>query len=132
MATYARKGETSLLDVRIELLNENAIETSPTRQVFRTVSAILALVRVSTLVLYSSVSSQRWPNQDKMIKNKDSVELSEYCFNMCEVSKTVIHGKNADDLSEPMRTALEDLGRCVDLALVLSTSLQATPELYRK
>jgi len=57
-----------------------------------------------------------------MIKNKDSVELSEYCFNMCEVLKTVIYGKNADDLSEPVRRALEDLGRCVDLALALSTS----------
>ena len=37
-----------------------------------------------------------------MIKNKDSVELSEYCFNMCEVLKTVIYGKNVDDLSEPV------------------------------
>ena len=121
MATHARKGGTSLLDVRIDLLNKNASEPSPARQIFRTVSAILALVRVSTLVQRSSVSSQRWPNQDKMIKNKDSVDLSEDCFNMCEVLKTVIHGKDADDLSEPVMTALEDLGRCVDLALVLST-----------
>ena len=79
----------SFLADRIDLPNKNAIETSPAMQVFRTVSAILTLVRVSTLVLRSSVSSQKWPDQDKMIRNKDSVELSEYRFNVCEVLKTV-------------------------------------------
>jgi len=67
-----------------------------------------------------------------MANNKDSVELSEYCFNVCEVLKTVIHGKDPDDLSEPVRTGLEDLGRYVDLVLVPSTSPQTTPGLYGK
>jgi len=58
-----------------------------------------------------------------MIKHKYSVELSEFCFNVCEVLKTVMYGQNLDDLSEYVRNvALGDLGRCVNLALVLSTS----------
>jgi len=54
--------------------------------------------------------------------NIKDVELSEYCFDVCEVLKTAIHGKKEDDLSEPVRMALEDLGRCVDLALALFTT----------
>lgn len=49
-----------------------------------------------------------------MIDNRDSVELSDYCFNVCEVLKTAIQGKSVDNLDEPVRKALEDLERCVD------------------
>jgi hypothetical protein len=49
-----------------------------------------------------------------MIDNKDSVQLSEYCFNVCETLKTAIQGRNADDLNGPVRAILEDLERCVD------------------
>ena len=49
-----------------------------------------------------------------MINNKDFVQLSEYFFDVCEMLKTAIQGKNIDDLNEPVRTALEDLERCVD------------------
>ena len=48
-----------------------------------------------------------------MIDDKDSVQLSEYCFNVCEVLKTAIQGTNADSLNVSVRVALEDLGRCV-------------------
>lgn len=41
----------SLLEGRVDALNRDAIETSPVKQVFKTVSATLALVRVSALVL---------------------------------------------------------------------------------
>jgi len=143
MAMRTRKREVSFFDVRIKLLNKSTFDVRikllnkstievPAIEVFTTVGDILALVRVSSRVLHLSVSTQRWPNQDKMINNKDSVELSGYCFNVCEVLKTVIHGQNADDLSELVRMALEDLGRCVDLALALSVSLQVTPGLCGK
>lgn len=46
--------------------------------------------------------------------DEDSVQLSEYCFDACEALKTVIQGKNVDDINEPVREALEDLGRYVD------------------
>jgi len=49
-----------------------------------------------------------------MIDNKDFVQLSEYFFDVCEMLKTAIQGKNMDDLNEPVRTALKDLERCVN------------------
>ena len=48
-------------------------------------------------------------NQDKLIANKDSIQLSEYWFNICVALEIPIRGKNADDLNESVRMALEDL-----------------------
>ncbi|KAF9790923.1 kinase-like domain-containing protein [Thelephora terrestris] len=93
MTTRTRKSQMSVLDDRIDILDKNAAEPSPIKKVFSTVSAILALVR------------------DKLITNKDFVRLSDYCFNVCEVLKTAIKEENADDLSEPVQIALEDLAR---------------------
>jgi len=50
--------QVSVLDHRINILNRNAVEASHAQEVFRTASAIMVLVRVSTLVLRSSVSSR--------------------------------------------------------------------------
>ena len=58
-----------------------------------------------------------------MIDDEDSVQLSEYCFNVCEVLKTAVHGKDADNLDKSVRAALEDLERCVDLAFLSAPSL---------
>ena len=49
MATRTRKAKVSLLDDRIEVLNREAIEASSAKQVFRTVSATIALVRVGVI-----------------------------------------------------------------------------------
>ena len=49
-----------------------------------------------------------------MIDDKDSVQLSEDCFGVCEALDTAIRGKNANDLNEPLKMALEDSRRCVD------------------
>ena len=46
-----------------------------------------------------------------MVDDKDSVQLSEYCFNVCEVLKTAVQGRDADSLDESVRAALEDLER---------------------
>jgi len=46
-----------------------------------------------------------------MINNKYSVQLSESCFNVCEVLDAAIRGKTAEDLNESVRTALEDSER---------------------
>ena len=51
-----------------------------------------------------------------MIDDKDSMQLSEYCFNVCTVLKTAVQGRNVDSLGEPVRAALEDLERCVSLS----------------
>ena len=49
-----------------------------------------------------------------MIDDEDSGQLSEDCFSVCEALKTAIQGKNADDLNESVKMALEDSKRCVD------------------
>lgn len=49
-----------------------------------------------------------------MICNKDAVQLSECCFNACGKLKTMIVGKDVDDLNESVKMGLEDLRRYVD------------------
>lgn len=56
MQTRTREAEVPLLDDRIDILNRNAGDASPANQVFRTVSTILALIRVGAPVLRSSVN----------------------------------------------------------------------------
>ena len=48
MATRPRKAKVSLINDRIGILNRNAVETSPAKQVFGTVITIITLVRVGT------------------------------------------------------------------------------------
>ena len=48
-----------------------------------------------------------------MIANDDTVQLSGYCFGVCEALKATIY-EDADDLYESTTMALEDLGRCVN------------------
>lgn len=104
MKTQIRK----LLDDRIDILNRNTVDVPPVQQVFKSVSTTPALIRVSSLAPYSSMDSHWRSNQDKLIDNKDSIQLSEYCFNVCVALETPIRGKNADDLNESVRVALED------------------------
>lgn len=56
--THTRNAKVSLLDDRIDILNGGAVEASPAKRVFQTVSTILALVRVSDLVLDLPVNSR--------------------------------------------------------------------------
>ena len=46
-----------------------------------------------------------------MINDEDSMELSEYCFHVCETLNATIPGKCVNDVNESTRVALEDLGR---------------------
>jgi len=55
MRTRTRK----FLDDRIDTLDRNAVDAFPAQQVFRTVSAILALTRVRILVLVPPADSHR-------------------------------------------------------------------------
>ena len=49
-----------------------------------------------------------------MIRNEDYVQLSRYCFNVCMALDTAIRGADVDNLSESVKTALEDLERCAN------------------
>jgi len=104
----------AFFDDRIDTLDRNAVGASPARQIFRTVSTIIALIRVSILALLPPADSHWWINKDKMIHDEDCVQFSEYCFNICTALEPAIQGKNADDLDESLRMALEDLARCVN------------------
>ena len=55
-----------------------------------------------------------------MIDNKDSVRLSEHCFDVCEKVQKTIHGTNASDLGELEKMVLEDLERYVDQSWLLA------------
>ena len=50
-----------------------------------------------------------------MIDKKEPVQLAEYSFSVCEKLDAVIREKNEENLSEPVRTALEDSKKYVDL-----------------
>ena len=47
-----------------------------------------------------------------MIDNDDSMQLSEYCFNLCESLETVFQGMVVDDLNGYVRASLGSLERC--------------------
>lgn len=49
-----------------------------------------------------------------MVTNKDSVQLADYCFNVCWTLKTAIGVESEGDLDESGRIALNDLQKCVD------------------
>ena len=46
-----------------------------------------------------------------MVDNKDSAQLSEYCFNVCEALNNVVQGKNSDGFAEFNKTVMKDLER---------------------
>lgn len=49
-----------------------------------------------------------------MIANKDSVQLSDYCFNLCEELETKIRRENTEEQNAFVGRAIDELGRCVD------------------
>ena len=62
-----------------------------------------------------------------MIDDKDSMQLSKYCFNVWEVLKAVAQGRDTDGLNESMRVAFEDLERCVNQPRLCLLPHQASP-----
>ena len=104
MAARTCQIKTSLSD-KIDILDKDVVGGCHTNQVFRTVSAILALVKVrswSTHGLWILLM----PNKDKMTRDKDSVRLSEYCFSVCETLKNAIQGRDVGDLSESEKVGM--------------------------
>lgn len=54
-----------ILDDRIGILDRNAVDASPAQLVFKTVSAILVLTRVSVLYLVPPVDSHCGPTRTR-------------------------------------------------------------------
>ena len=63
-----------------------------------------------------------------MVVDDESVQLSDYCFNVCEAlnSNAAIRKRNTGDLDHSTRMALEVLVRCVALSCVLGTARAPT------
>ena len=55
--------------------------------------------------------------QDRINTYKETVQLSDYCFDVCEALKATIQEDNTDDLGEFATTALGDVGRYVSCTL---------------
>lgn len=67
-----------------------------------------------------------------MIADDDFVQLSDYSFNVCEALEATIQEKT-DGLGESTRTALEELGMCVNLDLTASAlALNLSFQSYRQ
>ena len=49
-----------------------------------------------------------------MVADNESVQLSDYCFNVCETLNMVIGEKKTGDLNESTRMTLEGLERYAD------------------
>ena len=49
-----------------------------------------------------------------MAADNESVQLSDYCFNVCETLNMVIREKKTGDLNAPTSMALEGLERYAD------------------
>ena len=111
-----RRKDTVSLNDKIDVLDKNAVEDSPANRIFKTASAILALVQVSAVApLYSLWTLiPTVTQQDRMIDSKDFMQLSESCFNVCEALDAQVQGKTAEDLDECVTTALEDSERYFD------------------
>jgi len=62
-----------------------------------------------------------------MINDKDFVQLSESCSNVCEVLNATIQGKNVEDLNESVRTTLEDSERYFNLHGSVCLSYRVSP-----
>ena len=75
-------------------------------------------------------------DQEQKIGDKDSIQLTEYCFSMCEALKTAICGREVDDLPKSVKAALKDAERCVcvpnnlsSCLLTISNNFRATREI---
>jgi len=71
-----------------------------------------------------------------MTDNEDSVQLSKYCFNICETLKTTAQGMSPGDLNYSARVALEELERCAGWSfwsspLTISSDSRLTHEIER-
>jgi hypothetical protein len=104
------------LDDRIDILNGHATEDFPANEVFGAAVAILLFVRVRPFFQ----CAHSWaldliddPTKDEMIDDEYFVQLSEYCFDVCETLRNAISGKNAGNLVEFERMVVEYLERYI-------------------
>jgi len=98
--------------------SEGMVEATHVKAVFESVIVILALVRVSlVLVLFLLLDTYRRRDQDQ-IKDDSFTELAETCSRKCHVLKGRAEGTDVDDSGglNLNKEKVEDLARCADTA----------------
>ena len=104
----------SLLNAIIEVTNLTKELSSPTpaKAIFGSVSILLKMIRVrfsSSTMIYTGLTY----DQDSIVNKSDYVELGLTCANVCKALHRGMGGKELDDLSQPVREAVEQLTTCV-------------------
>ena len=105
-----RDNALSLLDVAIEATNlaKEASSGTPAQAVFGPVNIILTMIKVR--VLSFPVLHPRFTyTQDSMANKADYVDLGLACADVCKALDRGMNGKKLDDLSQPVREAINQL-----------------------
>ena len=63
------------------------------------------------------LSPNRLLDQDRINGYKETFQISDFCFDVCEALKATIQEENTDDLGEFATTALGDVGRYASCTL---------------
>ena len=105
-----RDGTLSSLNVAIEVLNlaKEATSATPAKAVFGSVSILLAMIRVGDSSSTTGCSMFMY-DQDSMINKLDYVELGLACADVCKALDRGMNGRRADELSQSVREAIEQL-----------------------
>jgi len=100
----------SALNAGIRDLNlaKDALGIAPAKALFGSVSAILAIVRVSFLLVLSADCRLK-RTQDALINQMDYVELGLACADVCIALDRGLNGKGLNDLNSSVREEINQL-----------------------
>ena len=109
-ATSQQGGDRTLcsLDTAINILDHLAVHNHPlTETVVRPTSALMKMIRVRFLIC----DDELWVHciQDSTINDRDYIELGLSCARICSGLHWGVDGKKLDDLTQPLRQAINQL-----------------------
>ena len=103
-----------LLNAAIEAMNlaKEISSATPAKAIFGSVGVLLTMIMVR-FESFPMKHSRFTDNQDSMANKSDYVELGLTCADVCKALNRGMNGKKLDDLSQPVREAIEQLTRRV-------------------
>ena len=105
-----RENALTLLDVAIKATNiaKEASNGTPAQAIFGPVNIILTMIKVRFLLF--PVPHPRFTRiQDSMANKTDYIDLGLACADVCKALDRGMNGKKLDDLSQPVREAINQL-----------------------
>ena len=105
-----RDGTLSSLNVAIEAMNlaKEVACITPAKAVFGSVSILLTMIRVR-FPLSTTRCSVLTRGQDSMLNKLDYVDLGLACADVCGALDRGVNGRRLEDISQPVREAIEQL-----------------------